>query len=179
MIRRTYAYLSLFVVASLLLSGCGDSESALSKEKTKAALEEINSRLPVELTTLEEGSGTSGIDQLFTLTNSGGLTLPFGRVKPSSDKRQVREHLKTGIYAIRHALHQATIAGRVKGEEPFDYNASKGVYTWNPNDEIFNKTGESNILEIRFPTAESITNNAVFKLLAYQCSGIYSLFPFS
>jgi hypothetical protein len=94
-------------------------------------------------------------------------TIPFGR-KSSRKREQVIENLKAGVYAIRGMVKRSTANARISGDEPFNFNENKGVYEWNFQEEIFVRTDDSEVMEIWFPTEGSATNNAEFRMTAYE-----------
>lgn len=155
-----------FLTVLLGITSCGDDDAGkASKEEVRAAFEVANDQLSADLNSFNTSSGYQAMNQLSTLTNESN---PFGR-KSSRKREQVIENLKAGVYAIRGILKNSTTAAnaRVNSDEPFDYNANKGIYEWDPQEGAFVPTGESEIIEIRFPTEGSATNNAEFRLTSY------------
>jgi len=158
--------LSLFLLTVLLgVSSCGDDEAGrASKEEVKAAFESANNQISNDLNAFNSSSGNEAMNQLSVLTDESN---PFGR-KSSRKREQAIENLKAGVYAIRGILKHSTANARISDDEPFNFNANKGVYEWDLQEETFVFTGESEIIEIVFPTEGSATNNAEFRMTAYE-----------
>jgi hypothetical protein len=165
--KKQNLILSLFLLTILLgVSSCGDDDAGkASKEEVKAAFQSANDQISNDLNTFNNSSGYGAMNQLSVLV---GETSTFGR-KSSLKREQVIENFKAGVYAIRGIVTNSTDAAnaRTNSDEPFDYNEQKGVYEWNSQEGIFVFTGDSEIIEIHFPTEGSITNDAEFRLTAY------------
>jgi hypothetical protein len=165
--KKQNLILSLFLLTVLLVvSSCGDDEAGkASKEEVKAAFEAANDQISSDLNTFSNSSGYGAMNQLSGLTDESN---PFGR-KSSRKREQVIENLKAGVYAIRGILTNSTAANaRTSSDEPFNYNENKGVYEWNFQEETFVFTDDSEIIEIHFPTEGSTSNDAEFRLTAYE-----------
>jgi len=158
--------LSFFLLGTaLILSSCGDDEPGkASKEEVKAALQTANDQVSADLNSFTTSSGYGAMNQLSGLTDQSN---PFGR-KSARKREQAIENLKAGVYAFRGILNHATRQGRVSSDEPFDFESNAGTYEWNFQEEIFVRTGDSEIIEISFPTEGSETNDAEFKMTAYE-----------
>lgn len=164
--KKQNLILSLFLITVLLgVSSCGDDEVAKAgKEEVKTAFESANNQISNDLNTFNNSSGYEAMNQLSVLTDESN---PFGR-KSSRKREQVIENLKAGVYAIRGMLKHSAASARVNEDEPFNFNENKGVYEWDPQEETFARTDDSEIIEIWFPTEGSATNNAEFRLTAYE-----------
>lgn len=165
--KKQNLILSLLLLTVLLgVSACGDDEAGkASKDEVKAAFEAANNQISNDLNTFSNSSGYEAMNQLSALTDESN---PFGR-KSSKKREQVIENLKAGVYAIRGIVTNSTTANaRIKSDEPFNFNENKGVYEWNFQEEIFVRTDDSEIIEIWFPTEGSSTNNAEFRMTAYE-----------
>ena len=158
--------LSIFFLGVLLgISACSDDEAGkASKGEVKAAFQSANDQVAGDVDQFQSSPGYEAMNQLSVLTDGG---LPLGR-KSSKKREDVIEKLKSGVYAIRHLLKHSTANARVNDDEPFIFDDNKGVYEWNFQEEAFDRTGDSEIIEISFPTEGSITNNAEFKMTAYE-----------
>lgn len=158
--------LSFFLLSTvLILSSCGDDEPGkASKDEVKAALQTANDQVSADMNSFTTSSGYTAMNQLSTLTDGSN---PFGR-KSACKREQAIENLKAGVYAIRGTLKHATQQARVIGDEPFDFDANKGVYEWSFEGQNFVRTGDSEIIEIWFPTEGSETNDAKFRMTAYE-----------
>lgn len=164
--KKTKLILSFFLLsAALILTSCGDDEPGkASKEDVKAALQSANDQVSADLNSFTTSSGYGAMNQLSGLTDQSN---PFGR-KSARKREQAIENLKAGVYAIRGILNHAARQARVSSDEPFDFESSTGVYEWNSQEEIFVRTDDSDIIEINFPTEGSETNDATFKMTAYE-----------
>lgn len=158
--------LSFFLLcAVLILSSCGDDEPGkASKDEVKAALQTANDQVSADMNSFTTSSGYSAMNQLSVLTEGSN---PFGR-KSSRKREQAVENLKAGVYAIRGILTHSTRQARFIGDEPFNFDDNKGVYEWSFQQEAFLRTGDSEIIEIWFPTEGSDSNDAEFKMTAYE-----------
>jgi hypothetical protein len=159
----------LSAICIMLLAGlmsCGNDEpSSVSADDAKAAFDAVNQNLANELGAIADAPGVTAMN---SLSSTSGGPFPFGRV--SSYKRDgVRDQVKASLYAFRSiVLSTAAANAKVSGDEPFNYGENKGVYEWNSAEEIFVKTGESNIISILFPSVEgSSVNDAEFQLAGY------------
>lgn len=164
--KKQNLILSLFLLAIMVVAtSCGDDEPGkASKEEVRAAFQSANEQISNDLNTFSNSSGYEAMNQLSVLTDESN---PFGR-KSSRKREQVLENLKAGVYAIRGILKHSTANGRVSGDEPFNFNDNTGIYEWNAEEETFVVTGTSEIIEIWFPTEGSATNNAEFRMTAYE-----------
>ncbi len=164
--KKQNLILSLFLSAVMLaVSSCGDDEAGkASKEDVRAAFQSANDQLSDDLNSFTNSSGYEAMNQLSVLTDEDN---PFGR-KSSRKREQVIENLKAGVYAIRGMVKRSTANARISGDEPFNFNENKGVYEWNFQEEIFVRTDDSEVMEIWFPTEGSATNNAEFRMTAYE-----------
>jgi hypothetical protein len=155
----------LLIPALFVVSSCGDDEVAkASKDEVRAAFQSANTQISDDLEDFSSSSGYGAMNQLSILTDESN---PFGR-KSSRKREQVMENIKAGVYAIRGILKHSTAQARINGDEPFNFNANKGVYEWDFEEEAFVPAGESEIIEIWFPTEGSATNDAEFRMTAYE-----------
>ncbi len=164
--KKQNLILSVFFLTVLLgISACGDDEvSKASKEEVQAAFQAANDQVSTGTDDFSSSSGYKAMNQLSALTDGD---LPFGR-KPAKKREQVIENLKVGVYAIRGILKTSTSSGRTNDDEPFDFDENKGIYEWDSENEEFDRTGDSDIIEIWFPTVEgSSTNDAEFRMTEY------------
>lgn len=164
--KKQNLILSLFLITVLVgVSSCGDDEAGkASKEEVKAAFEAANDQISDDLNAFSNSSGYEAMNQLSVLTDESN---PFGR-KSSRKREQVIENLKAGVYAIRGILKHSAANARINDDEPFNFNENKGIYEWDPQEEAFIYEGQAEIIEIRFPTEGSTTNNAEFRMTAYE-----------
>lgn len=155
------AVLTLFV-----LSGCNEDspKSQLSKANAKLAIDEFNASAVNDLQQFTDAAGTQAIGDMFGLVD---LDDPFGRI--GTDRNELKSFFKGKGKAFKSIfVPSKAINGRASAEEPFEFNAKKGIYTWNEELGEFEVTGESNIIRIQFPTEGSSSNNAELKLNAFS-----------
>ena len=158
----------LYVTYAAMLGGlmsCGnEGPESMSASEAKAAFSEVNTNLSASL---DELSGNTGFEALNSFTGITNSTSPFGKVAPHKPK-EVRRQIEKTLAAIRSRLVSSASNERIAGDEPFNYNEKKGVYTYNFQTESFSRTADSDIIKILYPTEGSTTNNAEFRLSAYQ-----------
>lgn len=169
--NSTQKLLSLGALALILgISACNnDDESGLaSKKEAKANIAEFNASGSAQLQELANAEGLAGAKDFFNLTEADD---PFGRM--ATDKRKLKDFLHQKGRSFRSVFESKNTAGRTQNNEPFNYEGHKGVYEWNPQTEMFEKTGASNIIQIKFPTEGSSTNNAELKITKYSDVEVY------
>lgn len=153
-----------FLGITIALASCSDDEKKISADKAKAEISSVNTQLASDVSTFSSSDGYVAMNYLSTLTDASN---PFGRVTVKAKPEDARAYIREGVSGLRKTLVRSSATGRVSGDEPFDYNANKGVYVW--NGDVFERTGNSDIIEIQFPSsAESVNNDATFKLTAYS-----------
>jgi hypothetical protein len=170
---------TLALAAFVLLGGltaCNDDEKGtdqLSKDEAKSKLAEFNASANDDLDALTDAEGLQAVQDFFDLVETDD---PFaGRI--GTDKKKIRAFFQEKGRAFRQVfVTSKAINGRTQGTEPFDFTANSGTYVWDPELVQFTKTGESNIVEILFPTEGSSTNNAKLQLTAYSEVQIYDDF---
>jgi hypothetical protein len=156
---------------SAFLSGCDkddDGAGKLSKTDAKAEISEFNSTATLDLQQFSDAEGLNAIADLSDLT---ALDDPFGRA--STDQKKLKSFFHKKGAQFRSIFQKKSDSGRIKGSEPFDFNANKGIYEWDFTYEVFVKTGSSSIIQIMFPTEGSLTNNAELQLTAYEEVHVY------
>lgn len=157
---------ALLMASVMLMTSCDkEDETTLSPEKAELALNNVDTELANELGNLGEAEGFVALQSLAGLTGAG-TPLPTGRVKEV--RKNPALYVRAAVSALDQMISGSTTNARTSGAEPFYYDEHKGVYTWNPTTEAFEKTATSTIIEIRFPTEGSSTNNATFRLTAYS-----------
>lgn len=155
------------LLALLALSSCKDDSPSnqLSKSEAQEAIADFNTTAASDLQALSGATGTAAIQDMFDLMD---LDDPFGRIG-TTNREQLKVFFKSKGRAFKSIFVPAkAVNGRSTSEEAFDFNAKKGVYTWNADLSVFELTGESTIIIIEFPTEGSETNNAKLKLNAYS-----------
>jgi hypothetical protein len=161
--------LSLAALALIVgfLSSCSkddDNGNQLSRNDAKAKLDALNDETTADLEDLADADGFTALRSLFDLTE---LDDPFAG-RTTSDKQKIRNYFRKKGNELRTIFIKKTDSnGRINNEEPFDFNAHKGVYVWDFQNEVFVKTGASTIIKILFPTEGSTTNNAELQITAY------------
>ena len=140
--------LSVFCISVCagLMSCGGDETPSVSAENAKIAFSTTNQDLAQDIGSMLEAPGYTAMNSLSSLTSSSN---PFGRMA-SFKRNEVKAQIKSSMYALRTTLLSVAANGRVNGDEPFNYNAKKGVYTWNSGTETFDRT-DSDIIKFSFP----------------------------
>jgi hypothetical protein len=159
--------LYVLILLTFIVASCGDDEQKVSPAKTKAAFENLNSQLATDLADLQAAPGFTAMNSLADLTSASS---PFGRLK-SVKPKDVRGYLKTSVTSLRSMITNASSGNaRVSSDEPFNFNAKKGTYTWSAANQGWSVALGGSIIKIIFPTAgaESTNNNAEFQLTAYS-----------
>lgn len=159
----------LLVSAAVLFTACkkDDENAVLPANEAKTALTDVNTDVSNDLTAVSTAKGFTALEDLSALTNSG-VVIPFGQV--TNSKNDSRAQVRKAIATLRSiSEHTVQNNSRTQGDEPYNYNAHKGVYEWKvvAGQGSFVKTGSSTIVEIKFPTKGSSTNNADFRLTNY------------
>src|SRR5687767_12756770 len=123
--------LSIGVLAMILgLSACNkdedESASQFSKTEAQTKINEFNATATKDLQDLTDADGIEAIKDLFDLTE---VDDPFGRI--GSDKKKIKEFFRGKGREFKSIFVKENItSGRTNGDQPFDFNANKGVYTW-------------------------------------------------
>lgn len=162
--NKVLLFVTYAAVIGGLMSCTNDGPESMSASEAKSAFSAVNTNLSASLDELSDNTGFEALNSFTGITNS---TSPFGKIAPRKPK-EVRKQLAMTLAAIRSRLVSSSSTGKITGDEPFNYNAKKGVYTYNFQTETFSRTGDSDIIKILYPTEGSTTNNAEFRLLAYQ-----------
>lgn len=157
--------LSFLLSAVVLITSCDkDDETPLSADDAQAAMAAVDTELANELEDLSQAKGFTAMGALAGLSGAGD-PFPLGRTKEA--RKNPNSHVRKAVISLNRMIEGPTQNDQLTGEEPFNYNQNKGVYEWNPSIEDFEKTESSDIIEIKFPTEGSSTNNAVFRLTNY------------
>lgn len=157
----------LVLAIILVLAACNkDSNPSVSPAQAKSTFSSVNQNLASELGNLNSAAGTTALTSFTSLTN---VSNPFARLANYSST-SIKNQVVAGFAAV-HKMFSTVVRGknlRTQGDQPFDFNAHKGVYQWNPGTQTFDKTNTaSDFVIIDFPTEGSSTNNAEFRLTAY------------
>jgi hypothetical protein len=169
--RKLFSVAALSALLGLVSCNKDDekSNSQLSKNDAKQAIATFNSSASSDLQGLADADGLKAVQDFFQLVDTDD---PFGRV--STDHKKVRAFFQKKGKDFRNVfVPLKSSSARTQGDQPYNYNESKGVYTWNPSLEQFEKTGSSDIVKIQFPTEGSATNNAELQLTAYSEKAVY------
>lgn len=158
--------LTFLLSAVVLVTSCDkDDESPLSADDAQEAMASADAQLANDLEDLSEAKGFTALQTLSDLSDAGA-PFPLGRVKEA--KKNPNSHVRKAVISLGRMIQTPTQGDQINGDEPFNYNNNKGIYEWNATEERFIKKQEtSSIIEIRFPTEGSNTNNAVFRLTSY------------
>jgi hypothetical protein len=157
--------LSILLSAVVLVTSCNkDDETPLSADDAQVAMAAVDTELANELEDLSQAKGFTALEALAGLSGAGD-PFPLGRTKEA--RKNPASHVRKAVVSLDRMIEGPTQGDQIAGDEPFNYSQNKGVYEWNPSIADFEKTGSSDIIEIRFPTEGSNTNNAVFRLTNY------------
>ncbi len=166
MLKQSLRLSTILLSALLLFTACEKDETeSLSPTDAKEALLAVDAELSVELENFSNAEGFKALETLSLLTNSGSI---FTTARVKEARKNPNTYVRKAISNFQHMISEPSAESRAQGDEPFNYDEHKGVYTWNPSIEDFQFTAQSNIIEIRFPTEGSLTNNAVFRLTDYE-----------
>ncbi len=135
----------------------------LSKTEAKSEISAFNSKAKSDLQDLADADGMQAVKDFFALVNEDD---PFGRI--GTEKGKLRAFLREKGREFRSVFAPTSITKGRTAEGPFDFDANTGIYEWNASEEVFELTGNSNIIRIKFPTDGSATNNAELKLTAFE-----------
>lgn len=166
MLKQSLRLSTILLSGLLLFTACEKDETeSLSATDAKASLASVDAELSVELENFANAEGFKALETLSSLTNSGSI---FTTARVKEARKNPNTYVRKAIANFQHMISEPSASNRTQGDEPFNYNENKGVYTWNPQTESFGSPTQSNIIEIRFPTEGSTTNNAVFRLTDYE-----------
>lgn len=177
-LKKFFIPLSCLIIG-LAFTSCDKHEdtSQLSKDDAKAAIDDFSA---TTVNDLQELSGSAGVQAIQDLSSLTTLDDPFGRI--GTEKKDIKAFFQKkgkefkSIFVPGKAIH----GGRAQADTlntPFDYQANLGVYAWNPllgMEGEFERTANSNIIKIQFPTEGSSTNNAELQLSAYEEVELYN-----
>ncbi|GCC52760.1 hypothetical protein SanaruYs_29990 [Chryseotalea sanaruensis] len=166
MLKQSLQLSTILLAGLLLFTACEKDETeSLSANEAKQSLLAVDAGLSVELENFANAEGFKALETLAALTNSGSI---FTTARVKEVRKNPNTYVRKAIANFQHMISEPSESGRTQGDEPFNYDENKGVYTWNPQIEDFELTAQSNIIELRFPTEGSTTNNAVFRLTDYE-----------
>lgn len=158
----------IFFSAAVVLSACNKDEEqgSLSPSEAKTAMSSANTDISKDVEAVQSAKGFKAMKDLSGLSDAGNV-FPIGRAAEAS--KDPSGFVREAITSLRKVSMHGVANGRTQGDEPYNYNEHKGVYEWKvvAGQGSFVKTGTSTIVEIKFPTAGSNTNNAVFRLTNY------------
>jgi hypothetical protein len=149
------------------LSACDNDDEKggqLSKDEAKNEIASFNTSATGDLQALADADGLKTMQDFFDLVDQDD---PFGRI--GADKNKIRVFLREKGREFRTVfVPSSSVKGLTNGDEPFDFDANKGVYVWNAELAEFVKESEAAIIEIWFPTEGSLTNNAKLQISVYE-----------
>jgi hypothetical protein len=169
MMKINQTLLSIAILGAILgLASCKDDDSGgnLSKDQAKTKLSEFNSTAVSDLQELSEADGLKAIKDFMNLVDTDD---PFSRI--GTDKKSIKQFFREKGKDFKTIFVPKSWNGRTIEEGGFDFENNKGVYTWNSAEDIFEKTGESDIISILFPTTDS--KDGELKITAYQEKEFY------
>jgi len=163
--KKLLSLASLALIFGLASCDKDDGPARLNKEDAQQEIAQFNSTATQDLQDLAGSDGLAAIKDLSSLTDTDD---PFGRVA-QPDHSKVRHFLRQRGQQFRSIFaSKKSSNGRTTAEEPFNYDGKKGVYTWNASLQQFERTGNSTIISILFPTEGSQTNNAELRITAFE-----------
>lgn len=166
MLKQSLRLSTILLSGMLLFTACEKDETeSLSATDAKESLLAVDAKLSTELENFSNAEGFKALETLSLLTNSGSI---FTTARVKDARKNPNAYIRKAITNFQHMISEPSASSRAQGDEPFNYEENLGVYTWNPSIEDFQFTSQSNIIEIRFPTEGSLTNNAVFRLTDYD-----------
>ncbi len=165
MSRQSIYLFTFFFTAMVLFTSCEKEETIrLSSTDAKESFRDVDFTLSAELENFSNAEGFKALETLASLTNGGSL---FTTARMKDARKNPAAYVRKTISNFQHMISEPSAESRAQGNEPFNYTQHKGIYTWKPSIQDFEYTGQSNIIELRFPTNGSTTNNAVFRLTNY------------
>ena len=146
--------LTFLLTAIWLLSGCQKDDDAdkISSVEAQAAIESMTVDMESDIIDLVQSEGIENLSALFDLTS---VSTEFSDISVRQEDIKFRAVRMAKIFA-------STPNTRVSNESSNDF--IKGVYAWDVAEQDFIFIESSNNLELRFPSAGSETNNAIFIL---------------
>ncbi|MFO0506654.1 MAG: hypothetical protein ACK5X6_07390 [Chryseotalea sp.] len=161
----TNKLLALLVALTFIATSCDDDKEPLNKEQAQDAFTSANENFSSAIERMQSNPGFTAIEDLNGLAGSDNV-LPFRQTTPT--KKDPRVWARQILASLKNiATAGSTSNARTQGEESFDFSENTGVYEWS-SEGGFTKTANSTIIELRFPTEGSTTNNATFKLFDYD-----------
>jgi len=156
---------TLAVIGSMLIfTGCEEEETTktISKEEAVQTLEENSQEMASDLDQMEETDGMNAMEVLTALAEKED---PFAKKKllgSESIFQSIEKTLKPSNNKLIKRL----------GEEPFDFQAHTGTYTWQAEGKwLVDTENPSDAIVIEFPTdtaASPVTNDATLTLSTYE-----------
>jgi hypothetical protein len=166
MLKQSLRLSTLLFAGLVLFTACDNEETeSLSATDAKEVMATVDTEISVELENFTNAEGFKAMETLSSLTNSGSI---FTGVRVKEARKNPNAYVRKAVGNFQRMISESSTDGRTKDDEPFDYDEHLGVYTWNPTIQDFVFTSQSNIIELRFPTEGSNTNNAVFRLTDYE-----------
>ncbi|NBW38586.1 MAG: hypothetical protein EBR30_26915 [Cytophagia bacterium] len=166
MLKQSLRLSTLLFAGLVLFTACDNEETeSLSATDAKEVMATVDTEISVELENFTNAEGFKAMETLSSLTNSGSI---FTGVRIKEARKNPNAYVRTAVTNFQRIISESSTEGRTQDDEPFYYDEHLGVYTWNPTIQDFQFTSQSNIIELRFPTEGSSTNNAVFRLTDYE-----------
>jgi len=138
-------------------------EIEITPEMAKATMLETDTQTSSDIVGITQTEGLEGLRSFFNLI---GDTDPFGGRSDISHE-EYRGFIKKQTRLFRQIFNvKKSLAGKEE-EDDFNFEENKGIYDWNFGTEDFEKTGESTIIVLNFPTEGSQTLNAALQITDY------------
>lgn len=151
---------------SFLTFSCNKDDESISEvtpEMAKATMLETDVQTSSDIVGITQTEGIEGLRNFFNLI---GDTDPFGG-RSDVSHQEYRGFVKKQTKLFRQIFNvKKSLTGKNE-EEDFNFEENKGVYDWSFGTEEFEKTGESAIIILNFPTEGSQTLNATLRIADY------------
>lgn len=147
----------LFALLAISFTACDKTEDGedkdLTKEQADAAINSMADDMSGDIAGIMDTEGGAAIESLATLFGESSL---FEDEEGGRKKKEIR---KTAQHLYRMFVPSQKIAGRSLRAQEFIFEEHTGVYDYNFDLEDFEKTGDSDVIEINFPTEGSASLN--------------------
>ncbi len=161
----TYRIIPMLLFLGLVVA-CDNNEEGgkeLNPTEAKARISEISDEMQSDVIEMVQ---TEGMTALMDLVDLWSLA-DFNGAR-STDVKAIKKVQET-IEDVSIAFNPMKRFTDETEDEEFDFEANKGVYEWSFEKQKFLPLELLvDYIEIRFPTKDSETNNAVFKLLEFE-----------
>ncbi|MDN4166533.1 hypothetical protein QWY31_13570 [Cytophagales bacterium LB-30] len=151
------------VLAVSIFTACkkdDETSKELSKVEAEAAIDEMADQLSGDIVGIMDSEGVKALESVSALYSNSGT---FGR----STKQVTPEQVKASMKAlVKSFVPKKTVNGRMLATHAFVFEEWVGVYNYNSSIEDFERVGDSDIIELNFPTEGSVNLNATLSISA-------------